>query len=398
MAEAEAANARMKGRMEARLLAAQEANKGKLVKLEEMPVMPQTLSGETMLTPVQLERYKVAIKTYINPYDSFAAQWASSLIDDYQLDPTSYLEALTSEQSELDARLGAGLYDKSPVCIQDMLIDDAKRQHDGKESFMIMIKSIATRINFRCEARTIQMLNKYINQGEPCRDPTKLLSMVQEFRMRHGVYSRMCDLDCKALYKTALKHMMSALAKDTAMNEHLNIKMGISAHMNRNNFELYMEDLESVALDLTLWTPEVSAAPKQTRRPYNNPKYGVNAVDRSEQPCMNEREGKPCRQGSECPFGHDGFTGDICTDADYLSTGICSKFNDGCLDKHPWNAAKLGCKADVMQKLGHKQSTAAKRAFLHSMNMVAHAGDLDMNCCVCEIMGQDFRRGLERPC
>jgi hypothetical protein len=26
------------------------------------------------------------------------------------------------------------------------------------------------------------------------------------------------------------------------------------------------------------------------------------------------------------------------------------------------------------------------------------AGDLDMKCCVCEIMGQDFRRGLERPC
>ena len=81
-----------------------------------------------------------------------------------------------------------------------------------------------------------------------------------------------------------------------------------------------MEDLESVALDLTLWTPEVSAAPKQTRRPYNNPKYGVNDVDKAEQLCMNKREGKPCRQGSECPFGHDGFTGNICTDAEYLST------------------------------------------------------------------------------
>ena len=62
-----------------------------------------------------------------------------------------------------------------------------------------------------------------------------------------------------------------------------------------------------------------------------------------------------------------------------------------------------------MQKLGHKQSSAAKRAFLHSVNMVTEvspvtvvsledAGDLDMKCCVCEIMGQDFRRGLERPC
>ena len=121
MAEAEAANARMKERIEARLLAAQEVNKGKLVKLEGMPVMPQTLSGETMLTPVQLERYKVAIKTYINAYDSCAAQWASSLIDDYKLDPTSYLDALTERQRELDARLGARLYDKSPVCIELML-------------------------------------------------------------------------------------------------------------------------------------------------------------------------------------------------------------------------------------------------------------------------------------
>ena len=104
---------------------------------------------------------------------------------------------------------------------------------------------------------------------------------------------------------------------------------------------------------------------------------------------MNKREGKPCRQGSKCPFGHDGFTGNICTDADYLSTGICSKFNDGCPDKHPWNEAKLGPKADLMQKLGHKQSSAAKRAFLHSVNMVTEvspvtvvsleeAGDLDM--------------------
>ena len=62
----------------------------------------------------------------------------------------------------------------------------------------------------------------------------------------------MCDLDCKALYKTALKHMLSALAKDTAMNEHLNIRMWISSVVNKSNFELYMEDLESVALDLTL--------------------------------------------------------------------------------------------------------------------------------------------------
>ena len=243
-------NARMKDRMEARYLAKQEADKGKLTKMDGMP---QPTSGETMLTPVQLERYKVALKTYINPYDTFAAIWAASLIDDYKQDPSEYLDGLTDEQKSLDARLGARLYDKAPVCIQDILVDDMKRQHKGQESFMIMIKSIATRINFRCEARTVQLLNKYITKGESCTDPTQLLSMVQKFRMTHGVYSRMCDLDCKALYKTAIEHMLSALSKQTEMNAPLNIRMGISAVMNKDNFEKYMEDLEEVALDLTLY-------------------------------------------------------------------------------------------------------------------------------------------------
>ena len=46
----------MKARMEAKLAAMQEAAKGKLLKMEAMPILPQPLSGEAMLTPVQLER------------------------------------------------------------------------------------------------------------------------------------------------------------------------------------------------------------------------------------------------------------------------------------------------------------------------------------------------------
>ena len=109
MSENAKVNARMKDRMEARYLAKQEANKGKLVKMDGMPVMPQPTSGETMLTPVQLERYKVALKTYINPYDTFAAVWAASRIDDYQQDPSEYLDGLDDEQKSLDARLGASV-------------------------------------------------------------------------------------------------------------------------------------------------------------------------------------------------------------------------------------------------------------------------------------------------
>jgi len=233
--------------------------------------------------------------------------------------------------------------------------------------------------------------------------------------MTHGVYSRMCDLDCKALYKTAIEHMMSALSKQTEMNAPLNIRMGISAVMNKDNFEKYMEDLEQVALDLTLY--EGPPAAKANRKPYTNPRY-VNSVDeqKAEQLCMSKREGNPCHEGADCAFRHEGFSNQTCTDKEYLDTGICSKFNDGCVDKHPWNETKLGPKIDTIRKLGlvqgYKNSPAARRAYLYCVNMVEEAVDVsavcmnttertawcDSGCYACEDVNQDFRRGLERPC
>ena len=48
MAESEAANAIMKARMEAKLTAMQAETKGKMLKMDAMPILPSPLSGETM--------------------------------------------------------------------------------------------------------------------------------------------------------------------------------------------------------------------------------------------------------------------------------------------------------------------------------------------------------------
>ena len=90
----------------------------------------------------------------------------------------------------------------------------------------------------------------------------------------------------------------------------------------------------------------------------------------SDKLCMNKREGRPCKAGLKCPFGHEGMSGKICTDAQYLVKGLCAMFID-CKDKHPYDEPKHGDKATLMSQYGHKQ--AAERAYFHAVNVVEEA-------------------------
>eukprot|EP00657_Telonema_sp_P-1_P005776 TRINITY_DN23422_c0_g1_i1.p1 TRINITY_DN23422_c0_g1~~TRINITY_DN23422_c0_g1_i1.p1 ORF type:complete len:166 (+),score=68.03 TRINITY_DN23422_c0_g1_i1:90-587(+) len=104
----------------------------------------------------------------------------------------------------------------------------------------------------------------------------------------------------------------------------------------------------------------------------------VNSVDKAEQMCMNKRESRPCKDGLKCPYGHEGMSGKICTDQGYLENGICSRFNSGCVHKHPWNEDKHGPKQALLDKLRN----ASKRAFIHSVNVVvSECGEREAGCC-----------------
>ena len=51
------------------------------------------------------------------------------------------------------------------------------------------------------------------------------------------------------------------------------------------------------------------------------------------------------------------------------------------------------CEQDTWIQMSAQEAFAA-----FTVANVDEAGDMDMDCGVCENMGQDFRRGLERPC
>jgi hypothetical protein len=253
-------------------------------------------------------------------------------------------------------------------------MDETKRQYHGRESALQMIQSIAQRVNFRSEERTIKLLKSYLTETAPCNNQWELHSEIENFKAEYGVYSRISNMDCAVMYKSALKHMLSLLNQKPELNEPLVVKMAICEAQYPGDMQRYMEELENCASALALMDkPTVTVKRVQFRQrgeDRSDAHRHVNPVVKGDMLCMNKREGKPCRDGLKCPFSHDGASGTICTDAQYLETGICAQFNTNCPNKHPWNETKHGPKSELMEKL--KSST--KKAYLHSVNMVGQVG------------------------
>jgi hypothetical protein len=237
-----------------------------------------------------------------------------------------------------------------------------------------MIKSLSTRVNFRSEERTKALLKEYTVDNRPCTDPKALLGMVEEFKIQHRVSARLCSMECGLLYRSAIDHILSGLKDRTDMQSKLTIPLSLIEELYPRNQQMYMDKLEEKARDLTLWknTTQTSPTPKITPRPGNKSGgRGVYAVERTaaekaEMICMFNREGRPCRDGSNCAYNHDKATGQVCIDKEYLETWICSKFNQGCPHKHPFNTSKHGDK----EKLIKNTPQYAKKRFLNACNMI----------------------------
>ena len=348
------------------------------VKVSELPELPKMEKGAHMLTPMQLERVKVALSTFISPHVKEVAEMSVGLINNYELDITECINGLTAQQRKFEARLGAQLYADAPTCVQDLLLEDDKRTFQGAESFLQMIKSLSTRVNFRSEERTKALLKEYTVDNKPCTNPKALLGMVEEFKIQHGVSARLCSMECGLLYRSAIDHILSGLKDRTDMQSKLTIPLSMVEEQYPGDQQMYMDKLEEKARDLTLWknTTQPDATPKITFKPTKTGGKGVYAVERTaaekaEIICMFNREGRPCRDGSKCAYNHDKATGQICTDEEYLKTGICSKFNQGCPHKHPFNTSKHGDKEELIKNTPQY----AKKRFLNACNMVEPMDD-----------------------
>jgi hypothetical protein len=169
------------------------------------------------------------------------------------------------------------------------------------------------------------------------------------------------------MYRSDVKHLLSALSKRADMMEPLVVKLALTSAQYPGDMAKYIETLEMCAPNLLLMERTVST--KKAFGGKGNPNSpGAFDVEVSEKTCMNKREGRPYEGGLKCPYLHEGMTGKICTDIEYLDKGICSQFKGTCKDKHLWNEATHGPKAcaTAIATMSH----AAKRAYLHYVNMV----------------------------
>ena len=129
---------------------------------------------------------------------------ADQLIQDYTVDIDTTLANMPPMERRFDTRLGAKLYADAPIAIQDLLIDKEKRRYQDQDSFLQMVKSIALRINFKSEERTISLLRTFINETKPCQDPRKLSEELATFATTYGIFSKLSSVNCGTVYMSEM--------------------------------------------------------------------------------------------------------------------------------------------------------------------------------------------------
>jgi hypothetical protein len=187
------------------------------------------------------------------------------------------------------------------------------------------VHTIASIVNFQCEERTALMLQNYQQDHPSVHEPADLQAAVNKYVGDYGVWSRISTVSSDSLYRTGLLHIMKLLLMRQDMIQHLTTPLAIVQGMYPGDGIKYLEKIKSCALHLTLW-PRESKSRKAPRDVMGVEKGGRGPpqTPKGDKLCMNKREGRPCKLGLKCPFNHDGMSGRICTDTEYLNTGICS--------------------------------------------------------------------------
>lgn len=126
----------------------------------------------------------------------------------------------------------------------------------------------------------------------PCSDPTALSSRLTEFTVANGVFQNLTSMDCKILYKSALKHLLSKLFTMPSMFEPLVSRLSFVEMNYPDDLERYVEELEKIASDLSLLK----------KGPGGDELSVKQEKDKSQMLCMSKREGRPCKDGLKCKY------------------------------------------------------------------------------------------------
>ena len=187
---------------------AEEMKRLSLVRLSDMPTLPKPTFGQDMISSIQLEHFKVAVGIFLGAHCAPMEKGVNALVGDPSVDLDEIFDMMSSAQLAFDTRCCSKLYQDAPECLQGLMFNEDKRMWRGRVSLLAMIRTIATRVNFRCSERTVLLLTKYLtNRAVQVEQPNQLCKKLAEFVNEFGLYSKIATVDCAVLYKAALTHL-----------------------------------------------------------------------------------------------------------------------------------------------------------------------------------------------
>jgi hypothetical protein len=226
------------------------------VRLEDMPSLAKLQASDQTVSSLGLEKYRISLSSWLSAHCCVMAHGVDQIITTPMCSLEAiYLNLLPSEV-KFDCRTGSKFFASAHTSIQNMLLGDSTRRHNGSESLLRMIQTISRTVNFQCEERTALMLEHHQNDHPPVSEPADLEAAVLKYVNAYGVWQRISTVDCVALYKVGLQGLMKLLYLRADMIAPLIAPVGQWVSLHPGDSDQFLHIVKVCARKLTLWPRE----------------------------------------------------------------------------------------------------------------------------------------------
>jgi hypothetical protein len=236
------------------------------VRLDDMPLLAKLETDQQMVSSMDLEKFRISMSSWMSASSGAIAKGVDLIFRT----PSTSLEAIISqlkpEELRFDCRAGSKLFATAHSSIQDMLMSDDSRRHNGSESLLKIIQTVSGVVNFQCEERTAIMLQCYQAGHPPVTEPADLEAALNKFVADYGVWARISTVDCAALYRVGIQHLMKLLFLRADMIAPLVTPIAMSHGQHPNDGVQYLQTVKQCARKLTLW-PRGAGSPTIDEHP-----------------------------------------------------------------------------------------------------------------------------------
>ncbi len=219
-----------------------------------------------------------------------------------------------------------------------------------------MLSAWLDHVDSNSKKRIARKLSEWLLR-KPTEDPSKLHEDLNQLKLDMGGMSRMGawtkdDQIFSSLIEGAIDKTISKLCENPKLLKDLTAPYAACVESSNHNITEMIDKLSKIAKDLLISFPSTGngSAPQAHRRstaPSGShavgPSSSAGSFDPSKIICLVHRELSKCSRNTAgtCLYSHSLRSGRLCTDPEYIKTGICAQFKT-CFDTHPWDSKTHG--------------------------------------------------------